>query len=283
VSYAIRRCEFDHFLLRRSGARLLEGMRVASLRRSAASWIVNEQLEAPVLVGAGGHFCPVARSLTGERDAVPAVVAKEVEFESPSGARALEGRAELFFCDGFDGYGWCVPKGDYVNVGFGRRGPGAFPAQFARFVAEMIARGRLPDDGRARWHGHAYLASGVGVRPLVADRTLLIVDAAGLAFPGSGEGIRTAIASGRLAAEALIAAHGRYGEADLSPYAEAVRREWPAASTPGPRVSALRAAIGRLLTHTRLGSRYVLVERAFLQEHPRRAPRREARSTEMAG
>jgi len=63
VSYGIRRCEFDDYLLQRSGARLCTGERVRSLRREAEVWVVNEHFRSPVLVGAGGHACPVARAL----------------------------------------------------------------------------------------------------------------------------------------------------------------------------------------------------------------------------
>ena len=39
VSYGIRRCEFDEYLLRRSGARLREGEPITSIERStAAGW-----------------------------------------------------------------------------------------------------------------------------------------------------------------------------------------------------------------------------------------------------
>ena len=66
VSYGIRRCEFDHYLLARSGARLYLGQGLAQIRREGPSWIVNERLKAQMLVGAGGHFCPVARMLNDD-------------------------------------------------------------------------------------------------------------------------------------------------------------------------------------------------------------------------
>src|SRR5262249_5304630 len=83
VSYAIRRCEFDAYLLRRSAARLFENTPVTSLRRddAAGRWIVNDMFRAPVVVGAGGHFCPVARHLSADRSSAVPVVAKEAEFE----------------------------------------------------------------------------------------------------------------------------------------------------------------------------------------------------------
>src|SRR5262245_28469424 len=66
VSYGIRRCEFDEYLLKRSNARLLLGTRVSRIRREGTHWIVNDTVSAPMLVGAGGHFCTVARTLGGD-------------------------------------------------------------------------------------------------------------------------------------------------------------------------------------------------------------------------
>ena len=61
ISYGIRRCEFDDYLLKRCGARVLQGSPLTSLERSGEYWIVNGQFRARLVVGAGGHFCPVAR------------------------------------------------------------------------------------------------------------------------------------------------------------------------------------------------------------------------------
>jgi hypothetical protein len=63
VSYGIRRREFDDYLLRRSGARLFSGEPARSLRREGREWRINDIYAAPMLVGAGGHACPVARLL----------------------------------------------------------------------------------------------------------------------------------------------------------------------------------------------------------------------------
>ena len=61
VSYGVRRCEFDDYLLRRSGASLSLGTAVESIRSEGNRWLVNESVSAPILSGAGGHFCPIAR------------------------------------------------------------------------------------------------------------------------------------------------------------------------------------------------------------------------------
>jgi len=80
VSFGIRRCEFDHYLLQRSEARLTLGTRLLSLWRDGRRWIVNDAIKASMLVGAGGHFCPVARWLNGSIGDTPVVAAQEVEF-----------------------------------------------------------------------------------------------------------------------------------------------------------------------------------------------------------
>ena len=99
VSYGIRRCEFDHYLLARSGARLCLGAPARSIRRDGDAWIVNDTLRASMLVGAGGHFCPVARLLSPRSASAPVVAAQETEFpidpssRGPSLVRGVPGEA----------------------------------------------------------------------------------------------------------------------------------------------------------------------------------------------
>ncbi|HEY7924135.1 MAG TPA: FAD-dependent monooxygenase [Vicinamibacteria bacterium] len=62
VGWGVRRCEFDDYLLRRSGARVRYEA-VLTLRREGADFVVNDAVRAPLVVGAGGQFCPVARAL----------------------------------------------------------------------------------------------------------------------------------------------------------------------------------------------------------------------------
>ena len=81
VSYGVRRFEFDEYLLRRCGARLMLGKPLASLERTGDGWIVNGEVRARMLVGAGGHFCPVARRLGASARKEEAVAAQEIEFE----------------------------------------------------------------------------------------------------------------------------------------------------------------------------------------------------------
>jgi flavin-dependent dehydrogenase len=94
---------------------------------------------------------------------------------------------------------------------------------------------------------------------------LLIGDAAGLAYPESGEGISPAIESGRLAAETLLAADRCYDEGRLQPYAEAIRRLHPPAVPSPRRVRSLMTALGRLLLGSPAFTRHIVLDRWFLR------------------
>ena len=265
VSYSARRCEFDEFLLRRSGATVVEGTQVQGVRREGGMWRVDDHFEAPVLIGAGGNFCPVARSLRPTPSTVTPVVAKETEFrwERPSSS-SLRAPA-LFFCQDLNGYGWCVPKGDYVNVGIGRRDSQGFLSHVNAFIAFLEREGIVSGVANARWCGHAYLASGVGTNPVTGPGVMLVGDAAGLAYPESGEGIKPAVESGRLAAETLIAAGGRHDIDDLQPYAEALRARHPAVAARSAAVGAVSAVLGRMVLRSPTLTRKLVLNRWFLR------------------
>jgi flavin-dependent dehydrogenase len=224
VSFGIRRVEFDHYLLRRSGARVLLGVPVTSIRRSGAKWIVNEQVETPMLVGAGGHGCPVARLLNGSPDRALLVATQEAEFRIPAPRRsdftASAERAELYFCGDLSGYGWCFRKEDYVNIGFGRVNARALPAASNAFVDFLKSRKTIPADAAWTWRGHGYLLFGQSRRRALEDGAVLVGDSAGLAYPQSGEGIRPAIESGLKAASTIRGARGDYSRERLEPYGQ---------------------------------------------------------------
>ncbi len=222
VSYGIRRREFDEYLLRRSGARLLEGISLANLTRRDVDWIVNGELRARLVVGAGGHFCPVARLTGAKSGGEQVVVAQEAEFEMD--ARQRPGCAvspelpELYFCSDFKGYGWCFRKGNFLNVGLGRMDQHRLSEHVSSFLRHLKSAGRVSFEIPHALLGHAYLLYDASARKIADDRMLLIGDAAGLAYSQSGEGIRPAIESGLLAAKAIVDAQGKYNREGLEIY-----------------------------------------------------------------
>ena len=274
VSYGVRRFEFDEYLLRRSGARLTLGKPLTSVERSGAEWVVNGEIQARLLIGAGGHFCPVARFLGASARKEEAVAAQEVEFEMSAEQReacAIRGDApELYFCPDLKGYGWCFRKGDFLNIGLGRLDAHSLPTHVSDFVRWLKESGKVGFDLPASMRGHAYLIFREAKRQIVGEGVLLIGDAAGLAYSQSGEGIRPAIESGLLAAKAVVAAGGVYTRERLESYRTMLgsrfgesRVDWPTRIGRKLPPQVMQSA-ARMLLGTRWFSRRIVVDRWFL-------------------
>ncbi|MEE3117801.1 MAG: NAD(P)/FAD-dependent oxidoreductase, partial [Pseudomonadota bacterium] len=199
---------------------------VKSIQRQDGNWRINDTWEAPLIVGAGGHFCPVARLLgDGPGGHETIVAAKEVEFEmTPDQAETCQARGdtpELWFCRDLKGYAWVFRKGNYLNIGLGREDNHRLSEHLDAFVQAMKDSGRIPGDLPSRFKGHAYLLYDHAERPLVDDGVLLIGDAAGLAYTQSGEGIRPAVESALLAADVIARAED-YSASSLQLYGDAI-------------------------------------------------------------
>jgi geranylgeranyl reductase family protein len=271
VSYGIRRCEFDHYLLQHSQARVAPGEPIESIERIGDRWLINRRIETPLLIGAGGHFCPVARHLGADLGSTECVVAaKEIEFEMTAQqrytCRAEADRPELYFCRDLLGYGWVFRKGNYLNIGLGREDNHKLAEQVDDFLAFLKREQRIPDGIPGRFKGHAYLLQGHGERKRIEDGVLLVGDAAGLASPQSGEGIRPAVESGLLAAAVIIAAGGDYRAAVLDGYNRRLAARFGAsrASTPGVPGESLRKFLGGRLLGNAWFTRHVVLDRWFL-------------------
>ena len=148
----IRRVELDDFLLRRSGARVIEGHPVSSLERRDGAWIVDGASAAPWLVGAGGTNCPVARTLFPGKPGHP-VAAQEREFEADSAEIAAarvgaDGEPELLLHDDLGGYSWNVPKGAWLNVGTGTASAKRVRSAWAAARDFFLESGHLPESAR---------------------------------------------------------------------------------------------------------------------------------------
>jgi geranylgeranyl reductase family protein len=270
VSYGIRRAEFDHFLVARSGAEFRPGTRVASLEHHGDRWIINGQIATPVIVGAGGHFCPVARALNPQPEAASAVVTQEAEVGVDSSGDCLvrPGVPEFYFAPDFEGYGWVFRKGAVVTIGLGRRASRDIHDHLRAFIDFLRETGRAPDLQSASWRGHAYFLYGSSPRRRVADGVLLVGDSAGLAHPRSGEGIKPAVESGIRAAETILEACGDYRRDRLDAYPQRIVEHF-GPERPGrglrrilPR--SVEHALGRRLLTSPWFARRVVLERWFL-------------------
>lgn len=234
VSHGIVRREFDHFLLERArsaGAEVRDGARVGRVSRRDGEIRVDTpagELGAALVIGAGGHHCPVARAL-GEVSAHEAVVVTR-ESETRVGRDRLAaiaprpGIPEIFPEPDLRGYGWYFVKGDFLNVGIGALDDGRGLNRRAQaFEARLRASGRLPDGlALEPFRGHAYALRGHAARRLAAGGFYLAGDAAGLARDVSGEGIAPAVESGAMAAACALDQLG--GRAAAGQAAERYRR-----------------------------------------------------------
>lgn len=275
VSFGIRRCEFDHYLLHRSNARLLLGQSASTIRRDGTEWVVNESIRTKMLVGAGGHFCPVARMMKERPAPATLIAAQEVEFAidpADAAAFAVDGQVpELYFCQDLKGYGWCFRKQRFINIGFGRLGAHGLPKQTAEFVEFLARSRRIPAEQDWRWRGHAYLLAGPSGRNPVDDGVMLVGDAVGLAYPQSGEGIRPAIESGLMAAAAILRAGGGYTRDRLDTYRRDVARRFGTSdlarvlSTVVPQ--GVSMSVARRLLDNHWFVRHFVINRWFLHAH----------------
>lgn len=269
VSFGIRRCEFDEYLLTRSAVRRLDEEPVREIERNGDAWLVNRRIRARLLVGAGGHFCPVARVLNPGASSGRVIAAQEMEFELDDGEAAACGVAgpspELYFWPDFSGYAWCVRKGRVLNIGAGVLAPGSLPRAIQEFSQILDRRGHVLPAGRPAWKGHAYLLNRTSSRRLTADGALLVGDSAGLALAPSGEGILTAVESGLMAADVIAQARHDYSAARLEAYSQLVeRRLGPHGVGLSPLPGWLASAASAVVLGSRWLTRRLLLEHGFL-------------------
>jgi flavin-dependent dehydrogenase len=274
VSYGIRRFEFDHYLLQRSGADIIAGQAFKTLQKSASGWLVNGQIDARLVVGAGGHACPVARA-TGARPAEEkqVVLAQEIEFEmTPEqlAACTIEPRVpELFFAPDLAGYGWVFRKGNYLNVGLGREDKHRLPEHVESFCRYLKKLGKIPETMSEKWHGHAYILYPHAKRDLVKENIILIGDAAGLAYPQSGEGIRPAVESALIAADVIRRCKGNYTPQNMHDYHQRLTQRFGQRQSQSGLTGLIPAGAKQLLAGVLMKSpwfnRNVIIDRWFLQ------------------
>ena len=275
VSYGIRRIEFDDYLLQRCGAELILEHAFKKMEKNGEGWLVNDEYQAKLVIGAGGHYCPVARAIDSKGISELAVVAQEAEFEMNAEQKASctikEEVPELIFTPDLMGYGWVFRKGDYLNIGLGREDKSKLSSHVKDFCGYLAAQGKIPEGITAKYNGHAYLLYNHAVREMVADNVMLIGDSAGLAYPQSGEGIRPAVESAMLAADVILGCAGDYSKETLQAYNQLMEQRFgerlPAPDTMERLPMFVKRIFASQLMKTHWFTKNIVTDKWFLQSH----------------
>jgi geranylgeranyl reductase len=164
----------------------------------------EETISADYLIGADGAGSAVARS-AGRPAARHASAIQERLMLPDDAMEYYANRAELYLGDDVspDFYGWVFPKSDHVAVGTGCRPEHANRSYAFLEGVKARAGGKLRGARRILLEGHPLPMQ--RYKKFVYGRTILVGDAAGLVAHTSGEGIYFSMASGRMAAQTLMA------------------------------------------------------------------------------
>ncbi len=285
VSYGIIRTEFDDFLLKRAinayGLKVHFGTYVRSIHQKQDRVTVTTSrgtIEARVVIGAGGHFCPVSKALgnTTSDDFTVATLESETLLDPGVMKRfTLKGEIpEIRFLSPISGYAWYIVKGNYLTIGVGSVDKKRIRSYLSRYMDFLEEKGNIPKGWKeiiAPFKGHFYKFYPASPRRIIGNRLLLAGDSAGFAYNMSGEGIKPAIISGILAARTVMEAGGDYSEKGLSLYRRYAERFFGVPGKPptgergtGRKVSTLaNIAFERILLGTGPGRKFI-VERFFL-------------------
>jgi flavin-dependent dehydrogenase len=219
VQHSIRRFEFDDFLLRRSGASIVQHT-ARQIRIVDGGFEIDGGWRGRYLIGAGGTRCPVYRTLFRDRNPRASelqVVAFEQEFQYAW----RDPRCHLWFFDnGLPGYSWYVPKANgWLNCGIGAmadklKSRGEDIRQHWDAFARMLDREGLVRGVALEPQGYSYFLRG-NVAAIRAGNACIAGDSVGLATVDLGEGIGPAIRSGLAAARALLEG-GDYSLGDIA-------------------------------------------------------------------
>jgi geranylgeranyl reductase family protein len=214
----VMRDRFDAWIIRHAEAEVRTSSPVRLVVEEEDRVIVEtaggQRFTAFYLIGADGANSIVASKLgLRQKRQMAAAVEAEIPVE-PEVMKNFANKSIFIFGEVRKGYLWIFPKAGHLSVGIGtlRRER----AELKKTLERVMARYGISLEG-AKLYGHP-VPIYQRHETISTKRTLLVGDAAGLVDPFTGEGIRMAVKSAQLAAEAIVAG-------DITQYQRAVHRE----------------------------------------------------------
>jgi geranylgeranyl reductase family protein len=198
----VMRDSFDTFLAQRSGAEVIEKCQVRNVIQDQRSVrVITENghtFRSKYVIGADGVNSRVARSL-GNNNRMSGIALEAEAAVSDDLLHHFHGHFLVGLGVLPNGYYWIFPKSQHVSVGIGSMQRGI--KSLASLLKESIREHHISlRDTEIRAHPLPIYSP---QRIIHKKRVILTGDAAGLVDPLTGEGIRHALKSGILAAEAI--------------------------------------------------------------------------------
>ncbi len=203
VMAMVMRDKFDAHLLSKSDAEVRTGSCVKDIVETTDGVLVKladgESFSSPYMIGADGANSIVRRK-SGLHEKQDLIGAIEVEVPISNQLQTRFGRSPVFIFDKpRTGYSWIFPKGSFLSVGLGALG------RQTDLLRHLVRIMRVHDISIENLPVYGHTIPVFNPRQKLNTRHVLLVgDAAGLADPFSGEGIRPAIRSGQVAAEVIL-------------------------------------------------------------------------------
>jgi geranylgeranyl reductase family protein len=221
IIYMVKRNRFDEYLV---GMAKKEGVEVHDAEACTSVSIEDKGVRvdtilgsyaANIVIGADGFYSRILKSMRRRTDNVRYCVLCEIPMDEAGIDEKLGDLALIHFGFVDRGYAWLFPKKRYITAGVG----GAFPRSkelHERLKGFLKAHNLSTKESIKGW----FIPITSLTHPVYAERIMLVGDAAGFVDALTGEGIASAVMSGKLAAATARACYekGNFSEDVLSEY-----------------------------------------------------------------